>query len=160
MTLIQQVQQFTTENRRELVRFAKFVVVGTIGFIIDFGILSLLHLAFGVPELIANVFSFTAAVISNFLWNRFWIYPDSRGRSFRRQFAMFVVINVAGLAINTLVFAVTLFFAQEGLDLLNNALNLAIPHDYDYVPAKLVATAVVLFWNFFINRYWTFNDVD
>jgi putative flippase GtrA len=28
-----------------------------------------------------------------------------------------------------------------------------------YVPAKIVATIVVLFWNFFINRYWTYGNV-
>jgi putative flippase GtrA len=24
----------------------------------------------------------------------------------------------------------------------------------------MVATVVVLFWNFFVNRYWTYSDVD
>jgi putative flippase GtrA len=28
-----------------------------------------------------------------------------------------------------------------------------------YVPAKVLATGVVLFWNFFINRFWTFGNV-
>jgi putative flippase GtrA len=29
-----------------------------------------------------------------------------------------------------------------------------------YIPAKMIATIVVLFWNFFVNRYWTYSDVD
>jgi putative flippase GtrA len=24
----------------------------------------------------------------------------------------------------------------------------------------MIATIVVLFWNFFVNRYWTYSDVD
>ena len=29
-----------------------------------------------------------------------------------------------------------------------------------YNMAKAIATGVVLFWNFFVNRYWTYSDVD
>ena len=28
-----------------------------------------------------------------------------------------------------------------------------------YNGAKVIATGVVMFWNFFINRLWTYNDV-
>jgi putative flippase GtrA len=35
--------------------------------------------------------------------------------------------------------------------------NLVIP---GYIPAKVIATIVVLFWNFFVNRFWTYSDVD
>ena len=26
--------------------------------------------------------------------------------------------------------------------------------------AVVIAIAVVMIWNFFINRYWTYNDID
>jgi putative flippase GtrA len=29
-----------------------------------------------------------------------------------------------------------------------------------YNAAKVIATIVVLFWNFFVNRYWTYSDVE
>jgi putative flippase GtrA len=32
--------------------------------------------------------------------------------------------------------------------------------DLAYNAAKMIATGVVLFWNFFINRLWTFGHVD
>jgi putative flippase GtrA len=32
--------------------------------------------------------------------------------------------------------------------------------DLAYNGAKVIATGVVLFWNFFVNRLWTFRDVD
>lgn len=28
--------------------------------------------------------------------------------------------------------------------------------DYGYLPAKVIATGVVVFWNYFANRYWMF----
>ena len=30
---------------------------------------------------------------------------------------------------------------------------------YGYIPAKMVTTGVVLFWNYFVNRNWTYRDV-
>jgi putative flippase GtrA len=32
--------------------------------------------------------------------------------------------------------------------------------DLAYNGAKVIATGVVLFWNFFINRLWTFRHVE
>jgi putative flippase GtrA len=32
--------------------------------------------------------------------------------------------------------------------------------DLAYNSAKILATAVVLFWNFFVNRFWTFSHVE
>jgi len=29
--------------------------------------------------------------------------------------------------------------------------------DYGYLPAKVIATGVVVFWNYFANRYWTIH---
>ena len=35
-----------------------------------------------------------------------------------------------------------------------------LPEDIGYLPAKMVATVVVLFWNFFVNRFWTYGNVE
>ena len=134
-------------NQRERSRFLRFAVVGTIGAIIDFGTLNILHLYFHLPVLLANACSFTLAVLSNFTWNRYWTYPDSRAKPFGGQLVQFFIVNLAGLLINTLVLA----------GLLGMTTNLFGRLGYNV--AKAVATVVVLFWNFFINRYWTYNDV-
>jgi len=134
-------------NERELERFLKFLTVGTIGFVIDFGMLNLLKLGFGFHLLVANAISFSLAVLSNFTWNRLWTYPDSRSKPIRSQLVQFVVVNVAGLGINTLVLW-TLSPVFQGM-----------VGRLGYNIAKAVATIMVLFWNFFVNRYWTYNDV-
>jgi putative flippase GtrA len=135
-------------NPKELERFLKFMVVGTIGFVVDFGTLNLLVLLVGLPVLIANTISFSLAVISNYTWNRLWTYPDSRSKPVRSQLVQFVVVNVAGLGINTVVLAALtpLFTRMVG--------------ELGYNIAKAIATVIVLFWNFFVNRYWTYSDVD
>lgn len=141
-------------NPKEAERFSKFLVVGTIGFVVDFGTLTLLKELFNVPTLIANTISFSAAVVSNFTFNRFWTYPDSRNKKITAQLGQFAVVSIIGLTINN-----TLLVLLEGpFDSL--MLTVGLLGGRGYIPAKAIATIVVLFWNFFVNRYWTYNDVD
>ena len=135
-------------NLKELERFLKFMVVGTIGFVIDFGTLNLLVLLAGMDVLVANTISFSLAVLSNFTWNRLWTYPDSRSKQARSQLVQFAIVNVVGWGITTFVlWALTPIFT----DLIGRL---------GYNLAKAIATIIVLFWNFFVNRYWTYSDVD
>lgn len=141
-------------NPKEAERFIKFLVVGTIGFVVDFGILTLLKETTPLPTVVANTISFTAAVISNFTLNRYWTYPDSRSKRIWSQLGQFTLVNSVGWLINTGI----LLVLEHLFDLLLADFP-AIPLR-GYIPAKMVATVVVLFWNFFVNRYWTYSDVD
>ena len=146
-----------TAVRKEGQRFFKFMVVGAIGFIVDaatlFFFTSIVHL----PVLIAQAFSFLAAVVSNFTWNRYWTYPESRSKRIRKQLAQFTLVNLAGLAVRTLVFAVV-FGPIRGLAGVQTVIALDPELLARYVTLA-TAVLVVLFWNFFVNRYWTYNDV-
>jgi putative flippase GtrA len=78
--------RFGGSKAKEVERFLKFATVGIIGAIIDFGVLNVLqatvlrpvepHLSLKVA--LATGTAFTSAVTSNFIWNRYWTYPDSR----------------------------------------------------------------------------------
>ena len=151
-------------SRSELTRFLKFSVVGTFGAVVDFGAFNVLHGSLGWPAIPASVFSFLAAVTSNFIWNRLWTYPDSRTRSVRRQAGQFALVSVVGLAIRTPLFAVligpatslavilvqTRFGSIAGVTAAALGSNLALA----------AAVSVVLFWNFLANRLWTYADID
>jgi putative flippase GtrA len=153
-------------NEREIVRFLKFCVVGVIGAVIDFGVLNLLVQVAGFPKVLANACSFSAAVVSNFTWNRLWVYPETRGEPLRTQFLQFLAVNLAGLFINTAIFfaADRWLLGRAGLlagPVSSLAMTLGLDHyDLAYNGAKVIATAVVLFWNFFVNRLWTFRHVE
>jgi putative flippase GtrA len=86
-------------NSQERTRFLKFMAVGVIGAIIDFGIMNLFSKLFGLALVWAGTISFICAIVSNFIWNRYWTYPDSRSRPMTRQLVMFFAVNIAGLAI-------------------------------------------------------------
>jgi putative flippase GtrA len=163
--MIAKLATFVQANQREIARFLKFSVVGALGAVIDFGVLNLLVQLAGFPKVLANTCSFTAAVISNFVWNRLWVYPETRGDPLRKQFVQFSVVNVAGLIINTVIFYVSdrWFLGEAGLlagPAGALALVIGMAHfDLAYNGAKVIATGVVLFWNFIINRVWTFRHV-
>ncbi|MBI4769671.1 MAG: GtrA family protein, partial [Chloroflexi bacterium] len=98
---VAQLLTLARDNRREFVRFARFSVVGVIGAVVDFGTFGLWHVVLGLPVLVAQALSFSAAVISNFLWNRYWTYPDSRSKPLAQQLGQFVIVSVISLAIRT-----------------------------------------------------------
>jgi len=146
---------------RERTRFGKFLVVGLIGFGVDFGVENLLHLVFGVlPYNLAGGVSFICAVLSNFFWNRIWTYPDSRSKPIRNQLIQFTFVNAAGLFLFRLPILTFLEPPLTKAFLQRSDSYLSIPADVigEWVTLG-IAVVIVLFWNFFINRYWTYNDV-
>ncbi len=146
-------------NRKERTRFLKFMVVGAIGAMVDFGIMNLLTRLFGMSLVWAGTISFISAIISNFIWNRYWTYPDSRSRPISNQLFMFFIVNVAGLAIRIPI----LHFLEPPLRTIFQDLSLGISLTPEFLAKNItlaVAVAVVMLWNFFVNRYWTYNDID
>ena len=160
MTRTAVMRIWIADNRKEMERFLKFVVVGTSGAAVDFGILYLLHIRLGLDLILANTISFICALLNNFTWNRYWIYPESRSKPVTAQLWQFFIVNIAGWAINTGI----LWALNQPLAALAGDLGLAVTseqaHTVGYNAAKVVATGIVLFWNFFINRYWTYSDVE
>ncbi|MFN3741097.1 MAG: GtrA family protein [Anaerolineales bacterium] len=142
---------------QERIRFLKFSVVGAIGAVIDFGVMNALTHWLNFPLVLAGTISFFCAVTSNFIWNRFWTYPESRSRPLMHQWLMFFLVNLVGVGIRIPLLhfleapferlAIRLLPAFSSPSLLAKNLTLA------------VAIGVVMLWNFFVNRYWTYNDV-
>jgi putative flippase GtrA len=146
-SVVDRVAAFRREHPAELARFGKFAIVGTIGAVVDFSILNLGIQVFGLAKWLANTFSFTAAVCSNFTWNRLWTYPESRRESPWRQLAQFFVVNLVGYGINQAVFLSLdrYVFASWGV--------------WGYNVSKAAAIGIVLFWNYGINRIWTYRAI-
>lgn len=150
----------------EMERFLKFAIVGAIGAVVDFAVLNVMKLwfeavGFGeawsvswpthqVQLVTAATISFTAAVLSNFTWNRLWTFPESRERPLGRQLAQFAVVNIFGLVINNVLLVTTDRYIFQHLVSARLSYNLA----------KAFAIGVVLFWNFGINRVWTYRGIE
>ncbi len=157
------------KNPAERTRFLKFCVVGATGFVVDVVVTNLmLHLT-GMTKLSVSIGFFVAAV-SNFIWNHFWVYPDSREKPLTQQFGQFLLINVIGWGIRWLLF---FFFDNPIIGLVEKVLSAdfsytlsVLGHELTLTPnvighniTLVIAVAIVMMWNFLANRLWTYNDV-
>jgi putative flippase GtrA len=144
---------------RERVRFLKFATVGALGALIDFGVMNMLTHFFHLRLVYAGSISFICAVISNFILNRFWTYPDSRSRHFLHQLGMFFLVNAAGIAFRIPILHYIeppMATAFERIAHLSDGTAQLLARN----ATLAFAIGVVMIWNFFINRYWTYNDVE
>ena len=146
-------------NPVERNRFLKFMVVGAIGAMLDFAVANLLTHFLQIDLVPAGTISLGCAIISNFIWNRYWTYPESRSRTLSRQLSMFTVVNVAGVALRIpilhFVEPLTLEWFRDGLQL-----NAGSQEFLARNSTLALAVGIVMLWNFFVNRHWTYGDID
>jgi len=131
--------------QKSILQLIKFGLVGLAGTIIDVGVLNLLHQVFAVMVYLAATISFTLAVINNFLLNKYWTFKDKEAYRTKShiQFFQFIFVSVIGLLINLgLMYLLIEYFG------------------FWFNWAKLGAIIVVLFWNFFANKFWTFRKKE
>ena len=145
-------------NKQERIRFLKFAMVGVTGTVVDFGILNLLRMLFDIPLVWAQAISFTCAVINNFLWNRYWTYPESRSKGAPKQLFQFLIISIVGILIRT-----PLIPWLDGVifSFLENK-DIPLPLSNGIISQNLALASsiiIITFWNFFANRYWTYGNV-
>jgi putative flippase GtrA len=122
-----------------LIKFIRFCLVGFSGMVIDFGITWLLKEKVRINKYIANSTGFTLAATSNYFLNRIWTFHSENKQIFT-EYSLFIVISLAGLAINNFV-----------IFLLNDKLKL------NFYLSKLIAVGVVTCWNFIMNYLITFS---
>ncbi len=122
---------------RELIKFG---LVGVVGAVVDIGLLNALHLKLDLNLYLATAIAFVAAVIVVYTLNNYWTYRRL-GLKFRASNLLkYGLISTIGLIIT------------EGIIHL-----LAVENDLNFNLAKIIAIAIVFFWNFFANRTWTFR---
>jgi putative flippase GtrA len=147
------------KNPLERGRFLKFMAVGAMGAIVDFAIANLLTHFLRMDLVPAGTISLACAIASNFVWNRYWTYPESRSRALAHQLGMFTIVNVAGVAIRIPILhyiePLMLNFFRQGLHMARLSPEFAARNS-----TLALAVGIVMLWNFFVNRHWTYGDID
>lgn len=140
---------------QERIKFIRFAIVGTIGSVVDFGVFNLLATLLKVPAVPASMVSFALAVVNNFIWNRYWTYPETRHVPVTKQLTQFAIVSVAGLGIRTPLFAL---IEKPLIQLADRFIpNVLTPTIVGHNVALAFVILVVLLWNYFVNRKWTFK---
>lgn len=146
-------------NKPEIKRFVKFAIVGASGLVIDIVLLNIFERDLRLTVPVAVALAFIIAATNNFIWNRLWVYPESRSQKKRKQLPLFLTVNAAGLLINELMFAL---FQQPITSLMAMAPISFVQSHYRGIGlnvTKLIAAVIVMLWNFFVNRFVTFRNV-
>ena len=85
--------------------FLRFGVVGTIGFLVDSGVLyGMIWLGAGLY--LGRAISYVAAATATWALNRVWTFRGRGGGPVHRQWALFVAVNLVGFALNYGTYAV------------------------------------------------------
>lgn len=126
-------------------QFIKFIIVGAINTLLDwivFFVIKTPLAPFGqLGKQTAKAGSFIVSGSSSYFMNRRWTFRSTDDRV-TRQAAKFFVVAVAGLVFNNIIFFIVTAPNYMGLS---------------DISGLMIATAIVMFWNFFINKRWTFK---
>lgn len=130
-----------------ILEFGKFAVVGTIGTMVDFGIYSILTRIFGFYYLSATAISVFAAIINNFLLNKYWTFKKGKSGRMGQEYIKFFIVSV----INYFLTLGIIYLIME------HTHAEVFAGSYKDFFAKAVAIGIVLFSNYFGNKKWTFK---
>lgn len=117
--------------KRLIEQMLKFGVVGVICFLIDYVLLFICTEYLGMHYLLSGVCSFAVSVIVNYLLSSHFVFEMDKSRKKEEEFFLFVLLSIIGLLINELVLGI---FTE----------TLAV----HYMISKIVATAIVMVYNF------------
>ena len=128
-------------------RFAKFSIVGSLNFLVDVIILNLLSYVTGINRgIFAAVFSAISFLVANansYYLNKKWTFRDNEKKS---RYKVFLLISVIGVVINMFI--------------VYNFTTISQPYFSDIVwlnISKIVATSLVIFFNYYGYKKYVFN---
>ena len=127
---------FITPTKNSALQFFRYVFVGGIATVVDWGILYLLTSVAGIHHLVSAVIAFLAGLVVNFSLSKLFVFKaDEAKTGAYGEFIGYGLIGAAGLGITeTIMFVMTDRLAVH------------------YMVSKITATAVVLVWNYFARK--------
>jgi Predicted membrane protein len=142
-----------TDMNRLLAQIMKFGVVGVACFLIDYviGIVVLniiLKLSgeqyFELASMAGSALGFTVSVIINYILSFKFVFERKEDLNRKAEFVVFIVLSVIGLGLNQFIIWVCVGPLYGNVAFLRRLLN----YNFAYTGAKVVATAVVMVYNF------------
>lgn len=116
---------------RLLIQFCRYVLVGGMAFIVDFGLFFVLLRMAALHYLVAATLAYLAGLLVNYLLSTAWVFDYRRLGNRGQEFLLFAAIGVVGVGLNAVL-----------IGYFSSALHLP------YLHAKLVAAVLNLFCNF------------
>jgi len=122
-------------------RFQKFLVVGSIGLVVNQGLLFVFRHLFELPLSIASPVAIAVSMAATFALNEKWTWHDRGRGKIVHRLLMYCPINTVGLFIN---YGILSYLVHD--------------HGWHYLIANLVGAGCAAVWNFSLNHVITWLD--
>jgi putative flippase GtrA len=119
------------------------ILVSMFSFGVDFGALALLTEAAGLHYLASAAPSFLLGTSVSYLLSILWVFEVRRFPSRTLEYLVFILVGVVGLGLN-----------EALLWLLTDPVGIY------YLVSKVIAAALIFFWNFAARRYLLFRPAE
>ncbi len=126
---------FKKRTDNPFLQFFRYIFVGGTSFIIDFCIYLLLINFINLNYLISAAIAFFISVLVNYYLSTSWVFNQDHIENRLIEFNLFILISLIGLV-----------FTEILLYLFVDIFNI------NYIWSKLIASIIVLFWNFSARR--------
>ena len=103
------LDRLSTPWRVLLKEISAFGVVGVVNLFIDIGLFNLLHFQLGVGPTTSNIVSAGVATTISYFANRHWSFSHRARTGLRREYTLFIAINLLALGISSVVIAFTYY---------------------------------------------------
>ena len=126
----------------------KFVLTGGVCFLIEYAALIALKEWLHLPVVVATPIAFLISVVFNYLLCVKWVFNSAKESSKKAQIG-FAVTSVMGLFLNwAIMWALTALFGEDAVLLTIFSMEIKI-----YMLNKIIATSLVMVWNYFTKRW-------
>lgn len=132
---------FKAPTESTFIQLFRYGFVGGLAFLVDYGTLVLLTEFAGMHYLLAATISFILGLITNYLLSITWVFNQHKLNNRWVEFLLFAFIGVVGLGLNDAI----MFLCTERCGI-------------HYMLSKIIATAIVFFWNFLARKLILFKQ--
>lgn len=113
----------------------KFVIVGGLSFVLDFILYYIFTRFIHIPEMLAQVMSFSISVVFNYLLSMKFVFVAKDNLKKHHEFMIFVTLSILGAGLNWLLFYVMVYLMSI--------------HD---LITKIIVAGVVMVFNFITRK--------
>ena len=126
----------------------KFVLTGGVCFLIEYAALIALKEWLHLPVVAATPIAFLISVVFNYLLCVKWVFNSAKESSRKAQLG-FAITSVMGLFLNwAIMWVLTALFGEDVLLFVLFGVQIKV-----YMLNKIIATGLVMVWNYFTKRW-------
>lgn len=122
------------------IQFIKYIFVGGVAFLFDFGTLYFLTDSLGLHYLISAAFAFIVGLNVNYFLAKYLVFKNSKIKDIKTEYSLIVFISFTALLFNQ--FFLWFFTSIFGLY---------------YLYSKVIAVGLILIYNFIIRKIFIFE---